>query len=141
VAKGTRGGALGDVRDWLERLLTDSQPTTRDSDLLRSRLHELTPTVFESPLPLQAIHGDASISNLLPTGRGLIWNDLEDVCVGPVQCDVAGLVVDARAHGASEAFVAEFLRAYDGPGLEELEDFIAAHLLYTTVWQACTVRV
>jgi Ser/Thr protein kinase RdoA (MazF antagonist) len=110
--------------------------TSKDRDSLRSRLHELTPTVFASSLPAQAIHGDASISNLLRTDDGLIWNDLEDACVGPVHWDVAGLVIEARAPGGSEAFVAEFLRAYGGPDLGELDDFIAAHLLYTTVWQA-----
>jgi Ser/Thr protein kinase RdoA (MazF antagonist) len=105
-------------------------------DLLRSHLQGLTPTVFESPLPAQAIHGDASIGNLLRTGNGLIWNDLEDACVGPVHWDVAGLIIDARTFGGSEAFVADFLRAYGGVDIEELNDFIAAHVLYTTVWKA-----
>jgi Ser/Thr protein kinase RdoA (MazF antagonist) len=133
-------GQLSDVRDWLDRLLAELHPSPtlpqQDRDLLRSQLHGLTPTVFESSLPAQAIHGDASISNLLPTGNGLIWNDLEDACAGPVHWDVAGLIVEARARGGSEAFVADFLRAYGGPDLEELDDFIAAHVLYTTVWQA-----
>jgi hypothetical protein len=133
-------GPVGDVRDWLDRLLAEMQPSPRlslqDRDLLRSRLQELTPTVFESSLHAQAIHGDASMSNLLRTDNGLIWNDLEDACVGPVHWDVAGLIVEARTRGASEAFVADFLRAYGGLELEELDDFIAAHLLYTTVWQA-----
>jgi hypothetical protein len=133
-------GQLSDVRDWLDRLLAELHPSPRlspqDRDLLRSHLQELTPTVFESSLPAQAIHGDASISNLLRTDNGLIWNDLEDACVGPVHWDVAGLIVEARAPGGSEAFVADFLRAYGGLDPEELNDFIAAHLLYTTVWQA-----
>lgn len=131
-------GPLSDVGDWLDRLVAELHPSPRlspqDRDLLRSHLHELTPTVFESSLPAQAIHGDASISNLLRTDNGLIWNDLEDVCVGPVHWDVAGLITEARAR-EGEAFVADFLRAYGGPGLEELNDFIAAHLLYTTIWQ------
>jgi hypothetical protein len=133
-------GQLSDVRDWLDRLLGELHPSPRltpqDRDLLRSHLQALTPTVFESSLPAQAIHGDASISNLLHTDDGLIWNDLEDVCVGPVHWDVAGLILEARARGGSEGFVADFLRAYGGPDLEELDDFIAAHLLYTTIWQA-----
>jgi Ser/Thr protein kinase RdoA (MazF antagonist) len=104
--------------------------------LLRSHLRELTPSVFESSLPAQAIHGDASISNLLSTENGLIWNDLEDACIGPVHWDVAGLITESRARGESEAFVADFLRAYGGPDLEELDHFVAAHRLYTTVWQA-----
>jgi hypothetical protein len=45
-------------------------------------------------------------------------------------------VIEARAPGRSEAVVADFLRAYGGLDLEELDDFIAAHRLYTTVWQA-----
>jgi hypothetical protein len=133
-------GPLSDVRDWLDRLLAELHPspglTAQDRDLLRSRLQELTPTVFESSLPAQAIHGDASNSNLLRIHNGIIWNDLEDACVGPVHWDVAGLITEARAAGGSEAFVADFLRAYGGLDLEELDDFAAAHLVYTTVWRA-----
>ena len=133
-------GPLSDIRDWLDGLLVQVHPsprlTLRDRDSLRSRLHEMTLTVFESSLPAQAIHGDASMSNLVRTKNGLVWNDLEDACVGPVHWDVAGLVIEARASGASDAFVADFLHAYGGPGLEELADFMAAHLLYTTVWSA-----
>lgn len=137
-------GPLSDIRDWLDRLLVALHPspglTPKNISLLRSRLQELTPTVFESSLPKQAIHGDASISNLLRTHDGLIWNDLEDVCLGPVHWDVAGLIVDARARGESEGFVAEFLGAYGGPDLEELTDFVAAHRVYATVWPAFVAR-
>ncbi len=137
-------GPLSHVRDWLDRLLAELHPSPRltapDRDLLRSHLEELTPTVFESSLPVQAIHGDASISNLLRTHNGLIWNDLEDACVGPVHWDIAGLITDARARGEGEAFAVDFLRAYGGLDLEELNDFIAAHLVYTTVWQAFTAQ-
>jgi hypothetical protein len=130
-------GPLSDVRDWLDRLATGLP----DGDPLRSQLQALTPTVFESALPAQAIHGDASISNLLRTDRGLLWNDLEDACVGPVHWDIAGLVLDARTRGASEAFIAEFLHAYGGPDLDELGDFLAAHRLYTTIWRAFAAQV
>ena len=98
-------GQLSDVRDWLDRLDAELHPSprlsARDRDLLRAHLQELTPTVFESPLRVQAIHGDASISNLLRTDSGLIWNDLEDACIGPVHWDVAGLIVEARARGGA----------------------------------------
>ncbi|HEY0388647.1 MAG TPA: phosphotransferase [Gaiellales bacterium] len=94
--------------------------------------------VFESTLPVQAIHGDASISNLLRAGGRLLWNDLEDVCRGPVLWDVAGLVVEARALGRSEEYVAGVLRAYGGQDLDELRDFMEAHTLYTTIWHAAS---
>ena len=123
------------MRDWLDQLAAQLHPSpslsAQSAEDLRSELRALTPTVFESALPAQAIHGDASMSNLLGTDTGLLWNDLEDACVGPVHWDVAGLVVDARARGKGEAFVADFLRAYGGLRLEELEDFIAAHRIYT----------
>jgi hypothetical protein len=132
-------GQLSDVRDWLNRLVASLRPSPRltvpDRDLLHSRLEEMTPTVFESSLPVQAIHGDASVSNLLRTDIGLLWNDLEDACIGPVHWDVAGLIIEARDSGESETFVGEFLRAYGGLTLDELHDFMAAHLLYTTIWQ------
>jgi hypothetical protein len=137
-------GPLSDVRDWLDGLLDELQAsprlTSQDRALLRGELQALTPTVFESPLPTQAIHGDASMSNLLRTDDGLLWNDLEDACVGPVHWDVAGLILEARARGESEAFVADLLRAHGGLHLSELEDFIAAHRLYTTIWRAFAVQ-
>ncbi len=133
-------GPLKDVRDWLDQLLDQLYPSPKlnhqDIDSLRSQLQALTPTVFESSLPGQAIHADASLSNLFRTESRLIWNDFEDACVGPVHWDVAGLVVEARAAGGSEAFVADFLRAYGGLGLDELDDFIAAEHLFVTIWQA-----
>jgi Phosphotransferase enzyme family len=138
------GGAglepLSEVRDWLDALLAGLAPsptlTAQHRHALRAQLRSLSPAVFESALPAQAIHGDASMSNLLRTDAGLLWNDLEDVCVGPVHWDLAGLVAEARARGAGEPFVTELLDAYGGPALEELDDFLAAHDLYATVWMA-----
>jgi Ser/Thr protein kinase RdoA (MazF antagonist) len=127
---------LSGIRDWLERLL--GELTRPDVDSLRSRLEALTPTVFASALPAQALHGDVSMSNLLRTDRGLLWNDLEDVCVGPVAWDVAGLVASARARGQNENFIAEILAAYGDPG--DLAPFLEAHDLYAVVWQAFVSR-
>jgi hypothetical protein len=135
---------LSEVRDWLERLLAELGPspslTQRDIDWLRFELDALTPAVFESSLPAQALHGDASMSNLLRTDNGLVWSDLEDVCAGPVAWDVAGLVASARARGHNEKFVKELLAAYGEPGVEGLETFLEAHALYEVVWHAFEAR-
>jgi hypothetical protein len=122
---------LSGVRDWLARLIGELR-----SDALLRRLDALTPTVFESPLPAQPLHGDASLSNLLRTERGLLWNDLEDVCSGPVEWDLAGLVSSARSRGHGAAFVDELLAGYGGPDLGDLEPFLEAHALYEVVWRA-----
>jgi len=120
------------IRDWLVRLA--------GSDALRARIDELTPLVFDSSQPAQALHGDTGLTNLLRTEKGLLWNDFEDVCTGPVAWDVAGFVVSARLRGQTDAFVDDFLNAYGGPDLDELHDFIEAHELYTTVWRAYDAR-
>lgn len=128
------------IRDWLGDLVDALQPapglSSRDIAVLRVRLDELGPLVFDSAHPAQALHGDTGLSNVLRTGHGLLWNDLEDVCAGPVAWDVAGLVASARASGQGDAFVDELLDAYGGPDLDELSDFLAAHDLYATIWQS-----
>jgi Ser/Thr protein kinase RdoA (MazF antagonist) len=136
--------ALSEVRDWLARLLAELRPSpvlTRDDlDWLHLQMEALTPAVFESALPAQALHGDASMSNLLRTDGGLLWNDLEDVCFGPVAWDVAGLVSSATARGHSAEFVKQLLAAYGEPAVEGLESFLEAHALYDVVWQAFEAR-
>lgn len=135
---------LSEIRDWLERLLGDLRPspalTQRDIDWLGFQLDALTPAVFESALSAQALHGDASMSNVLRTDSGLVWNDLEDVCAGPVAWDIAGLVASARARGQSARFIEELLAAYGEPGVDGLEAFLEAHALYDVVWQAYEAR-
>jgi hypothetical protein len=135
---------LSEIRDWLARLLAELHPspslTREDIDRLRFKLDALTPAVFESSLPAQALHGDASMSNLLRTDGGLVWNDLEDVCVGPVAWDVAGLVASASARGHSARFTDALLAAYGEPGVDGLETFLEAHALYDVVWQAFEAR-
>jgi hypothetical protein len=131
---------LSETRVWLERLLAELRPspslTRQDIDWLHFNLDALTPAVFESSLPVQALHGDASMSNLLRTERGLVWNDLEDVCAGPVAWDISGLMTSATARGQSATFTEELLAAYGDPGTEDLEAFLEAHALYEVVWHA-----
>jgi Phosphotransferase enzyme family len=135
---------LSEIQDWLERLLAELRPspalTRQDIDWLRSQMEALTTAVFESSLPAQALHGDASMSNLLRTDNGLVWNDLEDVCIGPVVWDVAGLVASARARGQSAKFIEELLAGYGESGVEGLEAFLEAQALYDVVWQAFEAR-
>ena len=76
------------------------------------------------------------MSNLLRTESGLVWNDLEDVCDGPVAWDISGLVTSARARGQSATFVDQLLAAYGDAGVEDLKAFLEAHALYEVVWQA-----
>jgi hypothetical protein len=122
---------LSGIRDWLAELLAEPRRSRQE---LRTELDALTPTVFESSLPTQALHGDVSIGNLLRSDGGLLWNDLEDVCTGPIQWDVAGLVASARARGHGAEYTDALLAAYGDVG--DLEPFLEAHALYETIWRA-----
>jgi Phosphotransferase enzyme family len=135
---------LTSVADSLAHLLNELQPSARlkreQLEAMNSELERLRPLVFETALPVQALHGDASLSNLLHAEGGLLWNDLEDVCEGPVEWDLASLVVSMRDRGASSQFVDAVLRAYGASGVERLAQFVDAHALYGTVWQAFQAR-
>ena len=65
----------------------------------------------------------------------MVWNDFEDVCVGPVAWDVAGLMASARARGLRADEVLAGYGAVDG-----LEPFLEAHGLYEVVWHAYEAR-
>jgi Ser/Thr protein kinase RdoA (MazF antagonist) len=100
-----------------------------------NRLHALDDAVFTSSLPVQALHGDASLSNLLRTAERLVWNDFEDTFRGPVIWDVAGFVMSCRARGADSAFIDRALDAYGPLDERQLAPFIEAHDLYGELWR------
>ena len=132
-------GNLSDLRHDIERLhglLRTSDALDADTiSALRARLDAASDPVFASALPVQALHGDASLSNLLHTPDRLVWNDFEDTFRGPVHWDVAGYVIALRRRGATPAFVRQVLGNYGWGDEQELAPFIAAHEVYDWIWR------
>jgi Ser/Thr protein kinase RdoA (MazF antagonist) len=128
------------VRAEMEQLIGALRPTPEltqtDIDALSAELAQVSPDVFETRLPAQALHGDVALSNLLRTQDGLVWNDLEDVCFGPVEWDVACLAASALARGKSARYVDTTVAAYGDLSTDDLEPFMAVHDLYIRAWQA-----
>ena len=64
-----------------------------DVDLLRASADRLRP-LWETPGDdAQPLHGDAHPGNLIATHDGeLVWIDFEDVCLGPVEWDLATIM-------------------------------------------------
>lgn len=64
-----------------------------DVGLLRASAERLRP-FWEAPGgDLQPLHGDAHPGNLIATrGSDLVWIDFEDVCLGPVEWDLATIM-------------------------------------------------
>jgi hypothetical protein len=132
---------FADLQGDILRLIRQLQPgpdlSAADIASLEERLAALGEPVFGAPWPVQALHGDASLFNLLRTAAGdLVWNDFEDTFRGPVQWDLAGYLMAMEWAGADPGFVAEALGAYGGVDRGELEPFNAAHRLYDEVWRA-----
>lgn len=132
-------GSLSDLRDDILRLHGQLRPTaTLDADSiasLRTRLDDAGGEAFGSDLPVQAVHGDASVGNLLHTPDRLVWNDFEDTFRGPVHWDLAAYVMSLRGRGATEAFVKEVLDHYGWGSEQELAPFVAAQEVYDEIWR------
>lgn len=131
-------GDLGDLREDIGRLhsllgVTDAVDTDTISSL-RARLDALD-DVFGCTLPVQPLHGDASLSNLLRTPDRFVWNDFEDTFRGPVHWDLAGFVMALKARGANARFVAQVLDHYGWDDQRALDRFIAAHEVYDEIWR------
>jgi Ser/Thr protein kinase RdoA (MazF antagonist) len=62
-----------------------------DRAFLRSTYGCLRETVMRTPFEPVPIHGDAHLGNVLITPQGAVWNDLEDVSLGPCEWDVGWL--------------------------------------------------
>lgn len=63
-----------------------------DLDLLHAAWEHVSPRLHTLAGPLQPVHGDAHAGNVLATPHGLLWNDFEDVSLGPVAWDLTSLV-------------------------------------------------
>ena len=85
----------------LRRVLDDLRPSPHANAAelreLRRFVQELEPLAGDRPL-----HGDAHFGNVLWTAGGPLWGDLENVCRGPVEYDLAALLY-RQAEGTAEA--------------------------------------
>ncbi|MEY3214307.1 MAG: hypothetical protein RIT28_4788 [Pseudomonadota bacterium] len=84
--------------------------------------HLASPDALRAALPgvsLQAIHGDAPQYNVIQTTTGPRFADFEDVCLGPIEWDLAGLPPDALA-AYDDAARARGLRPHDPEALRRM---------------------
>lgn len=62
-----------------------------DLTLLQTTYDRLLPQLSNPVGLLQPLHGDAHALNLIPTAKGLLWNDFEDTCTGSIAWDLINL--------------------------------------------------
>lgn len=110
VGQAAYGALLGELHAVLARYPGDPPTlagpiTDVTSALAISRdpvLHEAAANLLPLALtwPRRPLHGDAHTGNILVTRDGPRWTDFEDVCVGPVEWDLASYTVTNEAVAA-----------------------------------------
>jgi thiamine kinase-like enzyme len=108
--------ALNDVPRSLERIEQLEILPPEDIAFIRAKYEEALPRLQNPEGPLQPLHGDAHGGNLILSEQGLLWNDLEDVCLGPTAWDLVNIGeagITAYAESAPESAPdAELLKFY-----------------------------
>lgn len=146
------GHSLRDLHAALAQVAVDPEPLAAVRDELtglldrlddprahrwRAQLAALPAQTFGDDKTARAIHGDASLSNLLTTTDGRrLWADFEDVHRGPVEADVAGLIDAAGSRGLGSDYEKAFLSAYGTVDPDLLGAQLQLHALYDAVWRA-----
>ncbi len=130
-------GGLAEVDAILERLVVEGSIGEDDAALLRAAGADVRRRIALAGQPLQAIHGDAHLDNVINGPDGPLWNDWEDTFLGPRAWDLGCMLAHARAFGRNAEPVLAALAGY-GPAFDEatLDVFVAARRFQITVWFA-----
>lgn len=101
-----------------------------DAGLMRTAIEAARERLARLSFDEQPIHGDAHLGNVLIAPDGPLWADLENVCHGPVEYDLACIAWRKRVHGrlgSDEALAA--YGAHDAELVEELMPVLAAFIV------------
>ncbi|GAB1544146.1 aminoglycoside phosphotransferase family protein [Scytonema sp. NUACC21] len=106
-----------------------------DADMLQ-QVQERIKTKFQQlELPMQPVHGDSNLSNVLNTTRGVLWADWEDTFIAPTLWDIACLAASSRVFGSDTERVNAALKGYGLRIDDEILDlFIEARTFQTVLW-------
>jgi len=126
------GALLSDLHTALARYEADLPllvgPLTDINSALRTRtdaaLHEAADWLLPltSTWPRRPLHGDMHTGNLLKSGDAFHWIDFEDVCVGPVEWDLASRTI-------TDEFIDSYPGEVDRARLEDCRDLRRLQIL------------
>lgn len=119
------GTPLLDIARFLEHARRAGTPAAADVDVLAGVFERLRAALPPPAPDDQALHGDPHPGNLLATGAGWVWCDLEDTCSGPLEWDLACVDGSTRLDGPAA------VKAY---GDRDLGVFRDLRRLHATVW-------
>jgi aminoglycoside phosphotransferase (APT) family kinase protein len=128
-------GHLTETEALLARLAAEQTLDPGTAERLHERIGELVALLQGLRAPVQPLHGDAHLGNVLNGPAGPLWNDWEDTCLGPVHWDAACLLASGREGGEAALAAAEI-----EVDPAELALWIDARALQATVWGAYLKR-
>lgn len=138
-----RLGALTEAEEIVERLARDGDLGAADATLLRTVGSRVRERVEALALPLQPIHGDAHLRNVIDDPvRGPLWNDWEDAFLGPRGWDLACLYAALPPFGTHDpAAAGQAYRGYGEPlHADVLRALVAARRFQMLAWGAALAR-
>lgn len=129
---------LDEVAEKLATLAPDAVVSEEDIALMAAAIDAARARLRTLAFEEQPVHGDAHLGNVLVGADGPLWADLENVCRGPLEYDLACLAWRKRVHGRGD--YEEAVAAYgehDAALVEALQPVLAAFLC---VWNADIVQ-
>jgi Ser/Thr protein kinase RdoA (MazF antagonist) len=126
-------GGVTEAEALLAKLAAEESIADTTAHELLERILELHATLGALRSPIQPLHGDAHLNNVLNTARGPLWNDWEDTCLGPLGWDAACLTLTRDGGERAKAALAASGVDLD-PG--ELALWVEARSLQLAVWRA-----
>jgi Ser/Thr protein kinase RdoA (MazF antagonist) len=121
-------GTVTEAEALLARLAAEERIEADAAARLDERFAELRPLLETLRSPIQPLHGDAHLNNVLAGPR---WNDWEDTCLGPVGWDAACMLFGSQPAERQEAAYAASRMDLDPA---ELKLWIEARSLQFAVW-------
>jgi hypothetical protein len=131
-------GPLADIPRFLARRPTSaaSRSLVGDADaaVLAAAFDRLTAELaaaMAAGTPVQPLHGDAGIMNLMAADGGWVWHDFEEACAGPAGWDLAATTASPRLDRGP--ILAAYGDHADGDVVRTCEQLRRLHL---TIWYA-----
>ncbi|BAZ50705.1 stress response kinase A [Nostoc sp. NIES-4103] len=126
-------GGITEAERILKKLTTEAVLHPSDADMLH-RISQRCNSRLKQ-LPMQPLHGDAHLDNVLNTNRGLLWGDWEDTFMGPVGWDLACLVASSRIFKTNTDKATAAFNGYEASiDGEQLDLCIEARTFCALVW-------
>src|SRR5215204_2492169 len=107
-----RMAVMRETEEIIERFAAEGTLDHQDAARLRSAAADARERVDALDLPVQTVHADAHLGNVINTAAGPLWGDFEDTCIAPVAWDLACLVTSGIAFGADPEPGRRALAAY-----------------------------